>query len=215
MTDVYNTITTADPAMVERIANALELRAADPKQKEMLDSYLAEINFPPNALVLEVGCGTGPISRRLVKWQNVAQVIGVDPSPVFVEKAQALSAAYPNLSFREAYAHPLPFSNEEFDAVVFHTTLCHLSKPQEALSEAFRVLKQGGWLAAFDGDYASTTFGTGDLTHYKSARIHFGPTLSMTVGSRGLHPNWLRQRDSLCRVTRATAIRKPPSPIIC
>jgi len=70
MPDVYNTITSAEPALVQRIAQALEVRGADDQQKSMLGSYLAEIKFPANARVIEVGCGTGPVSRRLVGWPN-------------------------------------------------------------------------------------------------------------------------------------------------
>ena len=57
MPDVYNTITSAEPALVQRIAQALEVRGADDQQKSMLGSYLAEIKFPANARVIEVGCG--------------------------------------------------------------------------------------------------------------------------------------------------------------
>lgn len=41
--------------------------------------------------------------------------------------------------------------------VVFHTTLCHVPGPEVALGEAARVLRPGGWLAVFDGDYATAT----------------------------------------------------------
>jgi SAM-dependent methyltransferase len=41
--------------------------------------------------------------------------------------------------------------------VVFHTILCHVPGPHLALAEAARVLRPGGWLAVFDGDYATTT----------------------------------------------------------
>ena len=57
--DVYAAITDADPALVARIAEVLELRAADPQQAAMRRAYLADITFPDRARVLEVGCGTG------------------------------------------------------------------------------------------------------------------------------------------------------------
>ena len=75
MPDVYNTITSAEPALVQRIAQALEVRGADPQQKSMLGSYLGEIKFPTDARVIEVGCGTGPVSRRLAGWPNVGLVV--------------------------------------------------------------------------------------------------------------------------------------------
>ena len=43
-----------------------------------------------------------------------------------------------------------------------HTTLCHIPEPQELLAQARRVLRGGGWLAVFDGDYATATVAKGD-----------------------------------------------------
>ena len=144
MPDVYNTITSAQPALVQRIAQALEVRGADLQQKSMLGSYLAEIKFPANARVIEIGCGTGPVSRRLAGWPYVGEVIGIDPSPIFLDKARELVDNLTNLTFREGDAHQLPATDEDFDVAVFHTTLCHLSDPKGALQEAHRVLKPGG-----------------------------------------------------------------------
>ena len=62
MPDVYNTIAEAAPDMVEQVADVLEVRAGDAKQKDMLASYLSEIEFPSEARVVEIGCGTGPVS---------------------------------------------------------------------------------------------------------------------------------------------------------
>lgn len=163
MSDYYNTITDIDPAIVENIANVLEIRAADPAQRRMLESYVAEIDFPAAARVLEIGCGTGAVSRYLASQADIAKVVGIDPSPVLIAKAEALLSDPAKLSFQIASAHQLPFDENEFDVVIFHTTLCHLSAPENALNQAFRVLKPGGWLAVFDGDYASTTLGTGDV----------------------------------------------------
>ncbi len=186
MPDAYNTITSADPAIVERIARVLEVRGADSQQKDMLGSYLAEIKFPANARVLEIGCGTGPVSRRLAAWPNVAQVVGIDPSPVFIEKARQLAASLANLTFQEGDANQLRFTDGHFDVVVFHTTLCHLSDPKRALKEANRVLKPGGCLAVFDGDYASTTLETGDLDPLQICADSFREFF--------IHDSWLARR---------------------
>ena len=53
-----------DAAVTARIAEVLEIRAAEPQQRRMLETYLAEIPFPADARVLEVGCGTGAVARR-------------------------------------------------------------------------------------------------------------------------------------------------------
>ncbi|HEY8408978.1 MAG TPA: methyltransferase domain-containing protein, partial [Gaiellaceae bacterium] len=52
--------------------------------------------------------------------------------------------------------------DETFDAVVFHTTLCHIPEPSTALTEARRVLRSGGRVIVFDGDYETTTVARGE-----------------------------------------------------
>ena len=156
MPDVYNTITAAEPVLVDRIAQALEVRAADQQQRSMLGSYLEEIEFPADARVIEIGCGTGPVSRRLAGWPKVGEVVGVDPCSPFIETARELSEGLANLSFQEGSADQLPFSDGYFDVAVFHTTLCHLSDSlyraagSSPRSEAWRLPRTFRWRLRLD-----------------------------------------------------------------
>jgi ubiquinone/menaquinone biosynthesis C-methylase UbiE len=160
--DVYATIAEADPEVVEQLADILELRAADPQQQEMREAYLEDIQFPAAARVVEVGCGPGPVARALASRTGVGEVVGVDPSPTFLAKGRELARDIPNLLFVEGDGRALPLEPGSFDVAVFHTTLCHVPGPELALTEAYRVLGAGGWLAVFDGDYATTTCASGD-----------------------------------------------------
>ena len=155
MPDPYAFIAQADAAFQRRLADVLELRAADPQQRAMLDAYLAELQLPSKAVALDVGCGTGAVTRCLAALPGLDRVIGIDPSPIFVEKARELASGLPQASFRQGDARAVPFENASVDLVVFHTTLCHVPNPEKALHEAHRVLRAGGWLAVFDGDYVS------------------------------------------------------------
>ena len=157
MPDPYASIAEADEGLQVRLADVLELRAADPQQRAMLDAYLSEIQLPSQAVVAEVGCGTGAITRVLAGMPAVKEAFGIDPSPVFIEKARQLAKGIPQLSFHTADGRALPFADASFDLVLFHTTLCHLPDPEAALREAHRSLRAGGWLAIFDGDYSTTT----------------------------------------------------------
>ena len=162
MPDVYSQITAADPAVVAVLVNAMEVRAADPRLKAIRRDFISKIDFPEKARVLEVGCGSGPVCRELARWSNVGEVVGIDPSPIFLAKARELGSAIPNLSFIEGDARDLPLEDHSFDVVVFHTCLTHVPGPEKALAEALRVLRPGGLLAVFDGDYATATVATGD-----------------------------------------------------
>jgi SAM-dependent methyltransferase len=160
MPDVYLRVTEAPAPILENLMAALELRAADPQLRAMLDAYLGDAALPRGARVLEVGCGTGAVTRRIASWPGVAAAVGVDPSPVFVARARELARGVPNLTFDTAEGRSLPFAPASFDAVVFHTTLCHVPEPEALLGEAARVLRPGGCVAIFEGDYATATLAT-------------------------------------------------------
>jgi ubiquinone/menaquinone biosynthesis C-methylase UbiE len=144
MPDVFANITQAPPEALEASANGLEMRAAIPQQQEMLKTYLSEIEFPPQARVLEVGCGTGAVCRVLTSEPHVGEVIGVDPSPYLVDRARELSADTAKITYQEADGKSLPFEDASFDAVILHTILTHVPGPKQVLSEAHRVLRPGG-----------------------------------------------------------------------
>ncbi|MEI6208449.1 MAG: methyltransferase domain-containing protein [Desulfuromonadales bacterium] len=186
MADVYSTIADADHEVQERLANVLERRATDLQQRDMLRTYLADINFPEAADVLDAGCGTGAVSRELARRLNGGQVVGIDPSPVFLATARKVSADFKNLSFIEGDCRNLPYDRENFDAVIFHTTLSHVPRPEEALKEAFRVLRPGGSLAVFDGNYTTTTLANGE----------FDPLQACADAAMAaiVHDRWLIQR---------------------
>jgi SAM-dependent methyltransferase len=112
--------------------------------------------------VLEVGCCTGVLTRALARRPNVKAVVGVDPAPGLLDRARELAAGMSNLTFAVADGRKLPFAEAEFEVIVFDSTLSHIPEPAPALAEAFRVLCPGGVLAAFDGDYATTTVALSD-----------------------------------------------------
>jgi ubiquinone/menaquinone biosynthesis C-methylase UbiE len=162
MADVWTTVRELDQATQERLADVLEKRGADPQQHAMRRAFLQEVPFPRDARVLDVGCGTGVLTRVLARWPNVASVVGVDPAPALLEKARAAAAGMSNASFREGDGRSLPFDGATFDVVTSDSMLSHVPGPERAVEEALRVLRPGGCLAVFDGDYATTTVALGD-----------------------------------------------------
>jgi SAM-dependent methyltransferase len=162
MPDVWSAVAGLDAATQARLADVLETRGADPQQQAMRRAFLADAAFPEAAQVLEVGCGTGVLTRMLAGLPGIEAVVGVDLAPSLLEAARGLASGLRQVRFEQADARALPFADETFDAAVFDSTLSHVPEPKRALAEAFRVLRPSGLLAAFDGDYATATVALDD-----------------------------------------------------
>jgi ubiquinone/menaquinone biosynthesis C-methylase UbiE len=186
MPDVYSNIAALDSAMQDRLADVLETRGADPQQQELRRTFLAAIPFPDGGRVLEVGCGTGVLTRMIARWPSVGEVVGVDPAPSLLRRARDLAAGIPNIRFEEADGRSLPFDPLSFDVVVFDSTLSHVPEPERALAEARRVLRPLGCLAAFDGDYSTTTVALCDHDPLQAC--------AETTMANSVHDRWLMRR---------------------
>jgi ubiquinone/menaquinone biosynthesis C-methylase UbiE len=90
--------------------------------------------------VLEVGCGTGLILRRLAQHASMAR--GVDFSPGMLRTAQARG-----LEVVLGSATQLPFADASFDLVCSFKVLAHVAAIQQAMSEIARVTRPGGQMA--------------------------------------------------------------------
>jgi ubiquinone/menaquinone biosynthesis C-methylase UbiE len=104
----------------------------------------------PNSTVLDVACGTGTFERLVLLEQPTQSIIGVDLSNKMLEIAQQKCHGYPNISFQNASAVALPFSDRSFDVVVSASALHYFDDPIAALIEMKRVLKPEGELVMLD-----------------------------------------------------------------
>ncbi len=160
--DVFLSINELDDATVEAIAARLEFRGTDPTFTRWREAYLDRLALASDARVLDLGCGTGVVSRGIAARSGFAgQVVGLDHSPRLIEAARRLTAEAgmaDRVTFEAGDATALPYPDAAFDAVVAHTTISHVGDPLALLTEAARVVRPAGRIAVFDGDYASWTF---------------------------------------------------------
>ncbi|MBE3558407.1 MAG: methyltransferase domain-containing protein [Ktedonobacteraceae bacterium] len=107
---------------------------------------LALLAPQPGEMILDLGCGTGHLSKAIA--DAGAGVIGIDSSPAMIETARA---SYPTIEFHvaDARAFSLPFS---FDAVFSNATLHWVTEAEQVVQRVATALRPGGrFVAEFGG----------------------------------------------------------------
>ncbi len=98
--------------------------------------------LPKGSRLLDIGCGTGLFVRQYLKTGGSA--FGLDISRGMIEKARQRC---PECEFLVGTADKLPFSDGNFDAVSSILAFTYLKRPEDMLSETYRVLRPGGKIA--------------------------------------------------------------------
>jgi ubiquinone/menaquinone biosynthesis C-methylase UbiE len=105
---------------------------------------LEYVNLPPQANVLDLGCGTGRLLNRLADRFPDLCGTGLDLSSQMLRVARRSNRHHPRLIFIEGKAESLPFADGQFDAVFNTISFLHYPEPKQVFAEVARVLKEGG-----------------------------------------------------------------------
>lgn len=164
--DVYGMTDKLSDDVLDVIVTRLESRGKHPFFARVLNEYLAELNLASANSVLDMGCGTGVATRAIARYPGFnGKVTGIDLSPYLVEAAASLAideGLGSCTEFQTSDSEQLDFPDGAFDAVVLHTLISHVTDPLAVIREAARIVKPGGFIGIFDGDYATITFGHRD-----------------------------------------------------
>ena len=129
------------PSATTTILDARSLSTAHRRLMEVLR---------PDASVLDVGCGTGAITRGIAEAVGHAgRTVGVDRNMPFVMKARVAHQEVPRLRFLVADAYALPF-RAAFDVVTASRVLQWLADPLAALRSMSAAAKPGGRIVILD-----------------------------------------------------------------
>ncbi len=164
--DPHRFVNELDESALERLAARLESRARDDVFTRLLDNYVERLVLPPFARVLEVGCGTGAVLRSIARRDDfTGRALGVDQCRHFIDAARSFAHGEhvdSRVAFQVGDAHSLDLPAAAFDVVIAHTLISHVTAPLAVLGEMARMVRPGGTIVVFDGDYASLTYACPD-----------------------------------------------------
>lgn len=126
-----------------------ESPSADLTFTHPLDADLLRAHVPPEARILDYGCGYGRLTAELFAL-GYAAVEGADPSRALIDRGHR---EHPGIRLIHAPALPLPYPGGYFDAALLFSVL--IGVPEDAaqraiIAEAARLLRPGGTLYASD-----------------------------------------------------------------
>ncbi|HET6316366.1 MAG TPA: class I SAM-dependent methyltransferase, partial [Chloroflexota bacterium] len=91
--------------------------------------FLTWLGVPPNRRWLDVGCGTGVLTRSIVEQAAPREVVGIDPSEGLLSHAREHT---PGARFEVADGRSLPFESGAFEVVVSGLALNFVPEPAQA-----------------------------------------------------------------------------------
>ena len=107
------------------------------------EQAIAKMQIPADAVVLDVGCGSGWAARLIGTQASQGHVIGIDVSDEMIRLASDQSRDFPNLEFKVASAESLPFGDAKFSHAFSMESLYYYADIEAAAREIRRVLRPG------------------------------------------------------------------------
>lgn len=137
-----------DESMVRNLAHQAD--AIWPQEQRLFDRY----QLSGAMRILDLGCGTGEITRRLAALYPQATLLGIDILESNLAFARRDSAAFGDrIRYQQGDAFALDSADGSFDLVVCRHMSQAVPDFAQVLAEMTRVLANGGWLHVLSEDY--------------------------------------------------------------
>jgi SAM-dependent methyltransferase len=115
--------------------------------------FLKWLPVPTGSRWLDVGCGTGSLSRTILQTAQPTGIVGIDQSEGFIAFARE-AVQDSRVEFKVGDAQAMPVEDNTFDAAVSGLVLNFVPRPEKMVAEMVRAVRSGGTLAVYVWDYA-------------------------------------------------------------
>jgi len=121
----------------------------------LFDQLMNEVDFEISGRVIDLGAGSCWLSAKLSRLPKVEEVVASELSDnELLTKGlvglEAFDADLNKIRFKVGNFNAVDEENESFDYVFFARALHHSNDAEESLAQAYKVLKPGGRVIAFD-----------------------------------------------------------------
>jgi SAM-dependent methyltransferase len=174
-----------DPAQYEKFMGRWSKRLAGP--------FLTFAEAGPGGHVLDVGCGTGVLTKALAEAGAIA--VGIDASEPYLDGARR-DRSHPNVTYELGDIRHMRFADDSFDACVSTLVLDVLPEVEPVVAEMQRVVRPGGVVAAGVHDYWgglsawSLVWDTGAVLDDGMSALRDAMKAHPLVGANGLATLW-------------------------
>jgi len=110
------------------------------KRGTVLSQVISRLNLV-QPKILDLGCGNGAQTKYIMKLVSATEAYGIDIDQTNLKEAEKNGI---NGLRADLNTDKLPFDDEYFDLIILSEVIEHLLNPDNALEEAYRVLKSGG-----------------------------------------------------------------------
>ena len=178
----YCTITLGGPHL--GFASILEQRA-EGGYGAVVDELIDATRLAPGDVAVDVGCGTGALTRRLARRVGpTGRVVGADINAYLLREASAI-ARHQELgdviAFEVGSAEALPFPDGRFDAALACTVLDEVDADR-GLAELARVVRPGGRVAVLVRAVDIPAWDSLPLRPELRAKLAARPSAGVTAG---------------------------------
>ncbi len=115
--------------------------------------FLDWFALPSGLKWVDVGCGTGALSKTILARTSPVAVTGIEPSEGFLQKARE-SINHDRVDFKSGNTLSMPVKDAEADVSVARLVLNFVPDKEAALQKFCQVVQLGGTIAAYVWDYS-------------------------------------------------------------